>query len=127
MGKVGCARGLVCGVDNCAKFHELGVATGITAASDCCERENPGCKSWCAPHKEKWTKKCTFKSCLSCPECSVPVPTTKPARPPACKKWCALHKAPWSKKCTFGDCNPCPQCAEPTPAAPEDDCIDYCT
>ena len=35
--RVGCASGLVCGVDNCAQFHEISAATGFFAASDCCE------------------------------------------------------------------------------------------
>ena len=35
--RVGCASGLVCGVDNCAQFHEISEATGFIAASDCCE------------------------------------------------------------------------------------------
>jgi len=33
----GCASGLVCGFNNCAKYHELGVSTGLTGSSDCCE------------------------------------------------------------------------------------------
>ena len=37
---VGCASGLVCGVDNCAKFHAIGLATGIKPTSDCCENEH---------------------------------------------------------------------------------------
>ena len=36
---VGCSAGLVCGVDNCAKFHELGAATGLLSTTDCCEGE----------------------------------------------------------------------------------------
>ena len=35
--KVGCAPGLVCGKDNCAKFHQLSAATGFTGSTDCCE------------------------------------------------------------------------------------------
>ena len=34
---VGCADGLVCGFNNCAKFHKLGPETGMTPSSDCCE------------------------------------------------------------------------------------------
>lgn len=34
---MGCAKGLFCGQDNCAKFHEIGAATGITPGADCCE------------------------------------------------------------------------------------------
>ena len=37
--KVGCAKGLVCGTDNCAKHHEIGAATGFKASSDCCDGE----------------------------------------------------------------------------------------
>ena len=33
----GCAAGLVCGFNNCAKFHKLGLETGFTPSSDCCE------------------------------------------------------------------------------------------
>ena len=36
---VGCSEDLVCGVDNCAKFHELGAATGLVLRTDCCERK----------------------------------------------------------------------------------------
>ena len=35
----GCDAGLVCGTDNCHKYHTLGYKTGISAGSDCCERE----------------------------------------------------------------------------------------
>lgn len=35
--KVGCAKGLVCGADNCYKFHELGTASGFKKDTDCCE------------------------------------------------------------------------------------------
>ena len=35
--RVGCVPGLVCGVNNCAKFHEIGAATGIPSMADCCE------------------------------------------------------------------------------------------
>ena len=42
----GCAPGLVCGVNNCAKFHQISVATGFFDTSDCCEgkrwRGTPG-------------------------------------------------------------------------------------
>ena len=34
---VGCAPGLICGFNNCAKFHSLVPATGFTSSSDCCE------------------------------------------------------------------------------------------
>ena len=34
---VGCAAGLVCGDNNCGKFHELSLETGLNPASDCCE------------------------------------------------------------------------------------------
>ena len=33
----GCGPGLTCNLDNCAKFHEIGAATGFTTSSDCCE------------------------------------------------------------------------------------------
>ena len=41
--KVGCAtsKGLVCGVDNCAKFHALGADTGFDKTADCCEKAPP--------------------------------------------------------------------------------------
>ena len=35
--RVGCASGLVCGVDNCGRFHEISMTTGFHAATDCCE------------------------------------------------------------------------------------------
>ena len=34
---MGCEEGLVCGVNNCEKFHKLGQITGIMPATDCCE------------------------------------------------------------------------------------------
>ena len=40
--RVGCAEGLVCGVDNCGKFHELDSVVGMTSTSDCCEGEDGG-------------------------------------------------------------------------------------
>ena len=33
----GCGSGLVCGYNNCGKFHALGTSTGIGEGSDCCE------------------------------------------------------------------------------------------
>ena len=35
-GTMGCAPTLICGVNNCGDFHELGEATGMNEASDCC-------------------------------------------------------------------------------------------
>ena len=35
----GCAAGLVCGSNNCAKYHLVGPTTGINHGSDCCERK----------------------------------------------------------------------------------------
>ena len=35
--KVGCAPGLVCGVNNCGDFHLIGWDTGILENADCCE------------------------------------------------------------------------------------------
>ena len=35
----GCGAGLVCGTDNCGKFHAIGSFTGINYGSDCCERK----------------------------------------------------------------------------------------
>ena len=32
-----CIAGLVCGDNNCDKFHEIGVGTGLTPETDCCE------------------------------------------------------------------------------------------
>ena len=40
--KVGCASGLVCGTDNCAKFHAISKATGFSAKTDCCEGKRWG-------------------------------------------------------------------------------------
>merc|ERR1719191_1722944 len=34
---MGCASGLQCGKDNCARYHQLGTETGFSAGSDCCE------------------------------------------------------------------------------------------
>ena len=34
---VGCEEGLICGVNNCKQFHELGDITGIRPQTDCCE------------------------------------------------------------------------------------------
>ena len=34
---MGCAEGLICGVNNCEKFHTFGGGTGILPATDCCE------------------------------------------------------------------------------------------
>ena len=35
----GCGAGLVCGYNNCAKYHKIGQQTGIREGSDCCERK----------------------------------------------------------------------------------------
>ena len=35
----GCGAGLVCGTDNCGKYHLIGATTGINHGSDCCERK----------------------------------------------------------------------------------------
>merc|ERR1712176_17626 len=40
---VGCLTGLVCGVDNCKKFHKLGSSTGMGSSSDCCYAPYPSC------------------------------------------------------------------------------------
>ena len=48
---MGCGHGLVCGVDNCAQFHQLGPSTGMNPSSDCCE-PMPGkrcTRVFCAP------------------------------------------------------------------------------
>ena len=37
--EVGCESGLVCGLDNCAKFHAIGAASGFQSSTDCCEGE----------------------------------------------------------------------------------------
>ena len=34
-----CASGLVCGDNNCYKFHKISSSTGFTKWSDCCERK----------------------------------------------------------------------------------------
>merc|ERR1712157_257992 len=39
----GCSTGLVCGVDNCKKFHKLGSSTGMGSSSDCCYAPYPSC------------------------------------------------------------------------------------
>ena len=38
---VGCGAGLICGTNNCAKFHELGKNTGMSESTDCCEKAPP--------------------------------------------------------------------------------------
>lgn len=43
--KVGCAGALVCGKDNCGKFHKLGGSTGFGSGSDCCDSPHPTCAS----------------------------------------------------------------------------------
>ena len=41
-----CAPGLVCGINNCHKFHEINIDTGIPSTGDCCERKfNSKCKT----------------------------------------------------------------------------------
>ena len=35
--KKGCGAGLVCGNNNCARFHEIGGSTGLKYYSNCCE------------------------------------------------------------------------------------------
>ena len=40
--KVGCAMGLVCGGDNCAKFHTIGGASGFKSSTDCCDGKVQG-------------------------------------------------------------------------------------
>lgn len=44
----GCGDGLVCGKDNCAKFHTIGAATGFTSGSDCCEKSESKRKGACS-------------------------------------------------------------------------------
>ena len=47
---VGCAPGLVCGINNCVHFHEISGATGINDASDCCTNHFDGDCSNLIPH-----------------------------------------------------------------------------
>ena len=35
--KFGCESGLMCGKDNCARFHEISSSTGFSTTSDCCQ------------------------------------------------------------------------------------------
>ena len=35
----GCAPGLICGTNNCAKFHDIGTHSGMTPRSACCDRK----------------------------------------------------------------------------------------
>ena len=44
---VGCKARLVCGVDNCGKFHQLGSATGFLLTTDCCESKWEWESVWC--------------------------------------------------------------------------------
>ena len=40
--KVGCEMGLVCGSDNCAKFHTIDATSGFKAHTDCCDGKVQG-------------------------------------------------------------------------------------
>ena len=89
--RIGCAKGLVCGQNNCAKFHKLDAKTGISSGADCCEHPPvvyPECQGhWgCGPNRfcgtVCWTGKCgkdgkvrkgtQGKFCQPCEECQTP-------------------------------------------------------
>merc|ERR1719174_924641 len=68
---MGCAPGLFCNPDNCAKFHAGGAATGFSASSDCCEgvyvscteHFNCGRSQFCGT--QCWTGDCGFDRSVS--------------------------------------------------------------
>merc|ERR1712072_288651 len=68
--------------------------------------EQKRCKSSCGTDGNSWSKKCTWKDCKRCAECS----STQSQGQGKCKSWCASDKRDWATKCTLRRCKSCSQC-----------------
>merc|ERR1712178_256699 len=68
--------------------------------------EQRRCKSRCATDSNSWSKRCTWKDCKRCAECS----STQSQEQGKCKSWCADDKRDWATKCTLRKCKSCSQC-----------------
>merc|ERR1711959_259994 len=68
--------------------------------------EQKRCKNLCATDGNSWSKKCTWKDCKRCAECS----STEIQGEGKCKSWCASDNRDWATKCTLRRCKSCSQC-----------------
>jgi len=68
--------------------------------------EQKRCKRMCATDSNSWSKKCTWKDCKRCAECS----STESQGQGKCKSWCVSDNRDWATKCTLRKCKGCSSC-----------------